>query len=110
MLGIDPVVSLCRLGTKDVTGIVPENQATFWLVDAAAPESNAAAYVLNEAAAAVELFRAEGRTVLIHCVRTESRTPAVAALYGARGRRVGTGSLGAGSAGTPPRQSEPHVP
>ncbi|KPN19391.1 hypothetical protein AO716_06305 [Arthrobacter sp. Edens01] len=84
-LGIDAVVSLCRLGTEDVTGIAPENQATFWLVDSASPESNAAAaHVLNEAAAAVELFRAEGRTVLVHCVRAESRTPSVAALYGAR--------------------------
>lgn len=84
-MGVDAVVSLCRLGTEDVTGIAPENQATFWLVDSASPESNAAAaYVLREAAAAVELFRAEGRTVLLHCVRAESRTPPVAALYGAR--------------------------
>ena len=84
-LGIDAVVSLCRLGTDDVAGIAPEDQATFWLVDSAAPESNAvAAYVLHEAAAAVERFRAEGKTVLLHCVRAESRTPTVAALYGAR--------------------------
>ena len=39
-LGIDAVVSLCRLGTDDVSGIAPENQATFWLVDSASPESN----------------------------------------------------------------------
>ena len=88
-LGIDAVVSLCRLGMEDVSGIAPEDQATFWLVDSAAPESNAAAaYVLQEAAAAVERFRAEGKTVLLHCVRAESRTPTVAALYGARVARV----------------------
>ncbi len=40
--------------------------------------------MLRDAAAAVERFRAEGKTVLLHCVRAESRTPTVAALYGAR--------------------------
>ncbi|WP_104054957.1 MULTISPECIES: ADP-ribosylglycohydrolase family protein [unclassified Arthrobacter] len=97
-MGIDAVVSLCRLGTDDVTGIAPENQATFWLVDSASPESNAyAGYVLQEAAAAVERFRAEGKTVLLHCVRAESRTPTVAALYGAR------------AAGVTPLESLEHV-
>ena len=92
------MVSLCRLGTDDVTGIAPENQATFWLVDSASPESNAyAGYVLQEAAAAVERFRAEGKTVLLHCVRAESRTPTVAALYGAR------------AAGVTPLESLEHV-
>lgn len=43
-----------------------------------------AEYVLGEAAAAVERYRAEGKTVLPHCVRAESRTPTVAGLYGAR--------------------------
>lgn len=85
VLGIDAAVSLCRLGTEDVSGIATEDQATFWLVDSAAAESNACAgLVLQEAAAAVERFRAEGKTVLLHCVRAESRTPTVAALYGAR--------------------------
>ncbi|MCC3295906.1 ADP-ribosylglycohydrolase family protein [Arthrobacter sp. zg-Y411] len=84
-LGIDAVVSLCRLGTEAVSGIAAADQATFWLVDSASPESNAhTAFVLREAAAAVERFRAEGKTVLLHCVRAESRTPTVAALYGAQ--------------------------
>ena len=88
-LGIDAVVSLCRLGTDDVSGIAPENQATFWLVDSASPDSNShSAFVLREAAAAVERFRAEGKIVLLHCVRAESRTPTVAALYGSRVARV----------------------
>ena len=39
--------------------------------------------MLRDAAAAVERFRAEGKTVLLHCVRAESRTPTVAALFGA---------------------------
>lgn len=40
--------------------------------------------VLRDAADAVERFRAEGKKVLLHCVRAESRTPTVAALYGSR--------------------------
>jgi predicted protein tyrosine phosphatase len=84
-LGIDAVVSLCRLGTQDVPKVAPEDHATFWVIDSPAEEDNAhAAYVLREAAVAVERFRAEGKTVLLHCVRAESRTPTVAALYGAR--------------------------
>lgn len=83
-LGIDAVVSLCRLGTLDVPGLAPEDHATFWVVDSAVEGDNAhAAFVLREAAAAVERYRSEGKTVLLHCVRAESRTPTVAALYGA---------------------------
>jgi hypothetical protein len=47
-----------------------------------------AAFVLREAAAAIERYRAEGKTVLLHCVRAESRTPTVAALYGAHAARI----------------------
>lgn len=84
-LGIDAVVSLCRLGTLDVQGLAPEDHATFWVVDSAVEGDNAhAVFTLGEAAAAVERYRAEGKTVLLHCVRAESRTPTVAALYGAR--------------------------
>ncbi|MET3809415.1 ADP-ribosylglycohydrolase family protein [Arthrobacter sp. UYEF3] len=84
-LGIDAVVSLCRLGTLDLPGVAPEDHATFWVIDSPVEEDNAhASYVLRDAAAAVERFRAEGKTVLLHCVRAESRTPTVAALYGAR--------------------------
>ncbi|MGK3954823.1 ADP-ribosylglycohydrolase family protein [Arthrobacter sp. R4] len=84
-LGIDAVVSLCRLGSVDVLGLSPEDHATFWVVDSAVEGDNAdAAFVLREAAAAVERYRAEGKTVLLHCVRAESRTPTVAALYGAQ--------------------------
>ncbi|QYF91081.1 ADP-ribosylglycohydrolase family protein [Arthrobacter sp. PAMC25284] len=84
-LGIDAVVSLCRLGTLDVPGVAPEEHATFWVIDSPIEKDNAhAAFALRDAAAAVERFRAEGKTVLLHCVRAESRTPTVAALYGAR--------------------------
>ena len=69
----------------DVPGVSPEDHATFWVVDSAVEGDKAnAAFVLGEATAAVEGFRAEGKTVLLHCVRAESRTPTVAALNGAR--------------------------
>ncbi|CAH0314376.1 hypothetical protein SRABI128_04626 [Microbacterium sp. Bi128] len=88
-LEIDAVVSLCRLGTSDVASVAPEDHATFWVVDSPVEEDNAhAAFVLGDAAAAVERFRAEGKTVLLHCVRAESRTPTVAALYGARAAEI----------------------
>ncbi|MDQ0692163.1 ADP-ribosylglycohydrolase family protein [Arthrobacter sp. W4I7] len=49
-LGIDAVVSLCRLGTLDVPGISPEDHATFWVVDSLVEDDNAhAAFVLQEA-------------------------------------------------------------
>jgi ADP-ribosyl-[dinitrogen reductase] hydrolase len=64
--------------------VAAENHAAFWVIDSAFEEDNAhAGFVLREAAAAVERYRSEGKTVLLHCVRAESRTPTVAALYGA---------------------------
>lgn len=38
----------------------------------------------------IEQLRSEGRTVLLHCVQAQSRTPTVAALYGARRRGATT--------------------
>ena len=45
-------------------------------------------FVLTQAVEALESFRAQGRTVLLHCVGAYSRTPTVGALYGARLRGV----------------------
>lgn len=86
--GYDAVVSLCRVGTADVK-VAAEDHARFWLIDSALAESNAhVEFVLQDAADAVAAFRAEGKRVLLHCVRMESRTPTVAALYGAKVRGV----------------------
>ena len=41
-------------------------------------------FVLTDTVRVVEQLRNEGRTVLVHCVAAVSRTPTVAALYGAR--------------------------
>lgn len=86
--GVTGVVSLCRVGDADAP---PPGVA--WvevrLIDRAEPEENPhLAFVLDDAANAVAAMRAEGRTVLLHCVQAHSRTPTVAALYGMRLRSV----------------------
>ncbi|MGO4490475.1 ADP-ribosylglycohydrolase family protein [Arthrobacter sp. 2YAF22_2] len=82
---VDAIVSLCRLGTKDRgPKIQARDHLTFWLVDEPSMGHNANLdFTLHGAAAAVAALRAEGKRVLLHCVRAESRTPTVAALYGA---------------------------
>lgn len=85
--GVDAVVSLCRLGTNDIPGaaVQAQDHIELWLIDSDDPEINPNLdYVLSEAANAIRELRSEGRTVLLHCVQAQSRTPTVAALYGAR--------------------------
>ena len=84
--GVDAVVSLCRIGTRQVPeAIAAGNRVTVWLVDKEAPGENPhLEFVLTEAADAVAALRAEGKTVLLHCVQAQSRTPTVAALYAMR--------------------------
>jgi len=80
----DAVVSLCRLGASQVplAGVAPEDHLEVWLVDAD-DANNDLAFVLQDAAEAVRQLRSEGKTVLLHCVHAHTRTPVVAALYGA---------------------------
>lgn len=85
---VDAVVSLCRVGTADLpTGA---ELIEVRLIDRTGPAENPnLSYVLHDTAELVRQLRAEGRTVLLHCVQAHSRTPAVAALYGARLTGVG---------------------
>lgn len=82
---IDAVVSLCRIGARQV----PEDALSIqvWLIDQPGRNPNLD-FVLTEAVDAVASLRAEGRRVFLHCAEGRSRTAAVAALYGARHRRV----------------------
>ena len=85
--GVDAVVSLCRLGTEQVPapGVAAGDHVEVWLIDEPDQDKNPNLdFVLTDAVAAVAALRAEGRTVLLHCVQAQSRTPTVAALYGAR--------------------------
>jgi hypothetical protein len=66
-------------------GLRPADHVEAWLIDNADPGRNPHLdLVLTQAADTVATLRAEGRTVLIHCVEAKSRTPGVAALYAAR--------------------------
>ncbi|TFC02638.1 hypothetical protein E3O32_11285 [Cryobacterium mannosilyticum] len=87
---IDAVVSLCRVGRGQVPArIRPENRVAVWLVDEVDPRANPnLSFVLGDTVDAIAALRAEGRTVLVHCVQAISRTPTVGALYAARHRGV----------------------
>ncbi|TFD76093.1 ADP-ribosylglycohydrolase family protein [Cryobacterium sp. Sr8] len=80
--GIDAVVSLCRVGAP-AAAIPPSDHIEVRLVDRDGDNPNLD-FVLADAADAVAALRAEGKTVLLHCVQAISRTPAVGALYAVR--------------------------
>jgi ADP-ribosyl-[dinitrogen reductase] hydrolase len=85
--GVNAVVSLCRLGSNEVPvrGVEASDHVEVWLVDDIHPDKNPnLEFVLHDAAATVAALRAEGKSVLLHCVQAQSRTPTVAALYGAQ--------------------------
>jgi ADP-ribosyl-[dinitrogen reductase] hydrolase len=85
--GVDAVVSLCRLGVDQVParGVEASDHLEVWLVDDIHPDKNPnLQFVLQDAADAMLALRAEGKTVLLHCVQAQSRTPTVAALYGGK--------------------------
>lgn len=84
---VDAVVSLCRLADADVPANMPHVEVR--LIDRTSADENPHLdYVLLDTVRAVEQFRRDGRTVLVHCVAAYSRTPTVAALYGARLRNI----------------------
>lgn len=84
---VDAVVSLCRVADEDVPEGIPHAEVR--LIDRTDTDENPHLdFVLLDAVRAVEEFRRQGRTVLVHCVAAYSRTPAVGALYGARLRGV----------------------
>jgi hypothetical protein len=84
--GVDAVVSLCRVGDADLPA--GAEQIDVRLIDQPGVNENLD-FVFLDTVRAVEQLRRDGRTVLIHCVQAQSRTPTVAALYGARLRGIG---------------------
>jgi ADP-ribosylglycohydrolase len=81
--GVNAVVSLCRVNDDDLP--VGVEQIDRRLIDIVGPDANPNLdFVLTDTVRLIEQLRNEGRTVLLHCVACQSRTPTVAALYGAR--------------------------
>jgi protein-tyrosine phosphatase len=81
--GVDAVVSLCRV--RDDYLPVGVEQIDIRLFDIVDPDANPNLdFVLIDTVRLIEQLRDEGRIVLLHCVACQSRTPTVAALYGAR--------------------------
>lgn len=77
----DAIVSLCRIGTEEARTLAdPADHVEFWLVDDEDHNLDPSAVVLD-AARTVRDLRAQGKTVLLHCVHAHSRTPVVAAAY-----------------------------
>lgn len=86
---VTAVVSLCRVGTDQPAGFDSDRQLVVWLIDSDKPSSNPnLEYVIADAADAIAAYRAEGHTVLLHCVQAQSRTPTVGAVYAIRHRGV----------------------
>lgn len=84
---VGAVVSLCRLADDDIRPDIPHVEVR--LIDRVEVDENPHLdLVLLEAVRAVERCRAAGHTVLLHCVGAYSRTPTVAALYGARRKGI----------------------
>lgn len=85
-LGVDAVVSLCRVGQAQTTpgGVPAERHAQFWLIDSEDAAENPNLHdVLGWAATVTRVWREAGHRVLIHCVAGHRRTPAVALAYAA---------------------------
>lgn len=81
--GVDAVVSLCRVNDEDLPASI--EQIDVRLIDIVDPDANPNLdFVLIDTVRVIEQLRTERRTVLLHCVACQSRTPTVAALYGAR--------------------------
>ncbi|MFJ5219374.1 ADP-ribosylglycohydrolase family protein [Streptomyces sp. NPDC088354] len=79
-VGVDAVVSLCRVGTAPLLPGTDIEHVRVWLVDRPGRNANLH-YVVDQAARQVLRLRREGKRVLLHCFAGQSRTPAVAAVY-----------------------------
>ena len=80
---------MCRLADEDVRPEMPHVEVR--LIDRPERDENPNLdFVLLDTVRVIEQLRREGRTVLVHCVGAYSRTPTVAALYGARLCNVST--------------------
>lgn len=75
----EAVVSLCRV--EPLSWLAPADHVEVHLVDRD-DANNDLRFTITDAALAVQALRADGKTVLLHCVHAQTRTPVVAAAYG----------------------------
>jgi ADP-ribosyl-[dinitrogen reductase] hydrolase len=80
--GTDVVVSLCRMGSNDVPPGIEHH--VVGLIDSKAEDNPNLAFVLADTSDLIANRVAAGRSVYVHCVAAENRTPAVAAACLAR--------------------------
>ena len=86
---VDAVVSLCVVGDPDAPHV--DEWIEVRLIDRVGLNENPHLdFVLHDTVTAIQRLRADGRTVLLHCVQAQSRTPTLAALYGARVHGIST--------------------
>jgi len=67
----------------------PRDHIEVWLIDQD-DANNALPLVLADTASLIRELRAEDKTVFLHCVHAQTRTPMVAAAYGALATGCGT--------------------
>lgn len=80
--GADAVVSMCRVGREQACFDGATEVVESRLQDSEEPADNAdLAFILRDTADAVRGLRAEGKTVFLHCVAAQQRTPSVAIAY-----------------------------
>lgn len=80
--GCDAVVSLCRRGRRRAAWVEREDQVDVWLIDKDDPGKNPnLAFVLADTARVIKQLRGEGKTVFVHCVAAQQRTPTIAVAY-----------------------------
>ncbi len=81
--GCDAVVSLCRVGSADrPVHVAPEDHVEFRLIDTNSRSQNPHLdFVLSDIAAVIKELRNEGKTVFVHCVAAQQRTPSAALAY-----------------------------
>jgi ADP-ribosylglycohydrolase len=82
--GADVVVSLCRMGTHDVPEDV-EHQVV-GLIDGGAHDNPNLAFVLADTADFIASRVDAGKSVYVHCVAAQNRTPTIASTFLARHR------------------------
>jgi ADP-ribosylglycohydrolase/protein-tyrosine phosphatase len=83
--GVDAIVSSCRVADGHLPAGVKHLDVR--LIDKEGDNANLD-FVLLDTVRAIERLRAEGCTLFLHCVDANSRTPTVAALYGARREHI----------------------